>query len=71
MAKELSNTIYDVTVSEAVNHVLPMVLKIGTDQDDTVRETFVGELEKIILYYYKVKTDTKRRKGKLWDRTLY
>ncbi|KAI8148941.1 armadillo-type protein [Fennellomyces sp. T-0311] len=52
VAKELSNTIYEISVSEAVNYVLPMVLKIGTDPDDTVRETFVNELDKIIMFYY-------------------
>lgn len=41
-------------MSEAVNYVLPMVLKIGTDPDDAVRETFVSELDRIIMYYYKV-----------------
>lgn len=54
VAKELPNTIYEISVSEAVNYVLPIVLKIGTDPDDTVRETFVSELDKIIMYYYKV-----------------
>ncbi|KAG0170867.1 Serine/threonine-protein phosphatase 4 regulatory subunit 1 [Apophysomyces sp. BC1034] len=52
VAKELPNTIHEISVSEAVNYVLPMVLKIGNDPDDTVRETFVSELDKIILYYY-------------------
>ncbi|KAF7725695.1 hypothetical protein EC973_009412 [Apophysomyces ossiformis] len=52
VAKELPTTIHEISVSEAVNYVLPMVLKIGSDSDDTVRETFVSELDKIILYYY-------------------
>ncbi|KAI9028301.1 armadillo-type protein [Phycomyces nitens] len=51
-AKEISNIIHEIDVAEAVNYVLPMVLKIGIDPDDTVRETFASELDKIILYYY-------------------
>ncbi|KAI7878973.1 ARM repeat-containing protein [Lichtheimia hyalospora FSU 10163] len=52
VAKELPNTIYEISVSEAVNYVLPMVLKIAIDHDDTVRESFVSELDKIIMFYY-------------------
>ncbi|KAI9275586.1 armadillo-type protein [Phascolomyces articulosus] len=52
VAKELSNTIYEISVSEAVNYVLPMVLKICADPDDTVRETIISEFDKIIMYYY-------------------
>ncbi|KAI9499520.1 armadillo-type protein [Zychaea mexicana] len=52
VAKELSNTIYEISVSEAVNYVLPMVLKICTDPDDTVRETIISEFDKIMMYYY-------------------
>ena len=54
VAKELSNTIYEISVSEAVNYVLPMVLKICTDPDDTVRETIISEFDKIMMYYYTV-----------------
>ncbi|KAI9315825.1 armadillo-type protein [Dichotomocladium elegans] len=53
VAKELSNTINEISVSEAVNYVLPMVLKIAVDSDDAVRETFVNELDKVIMFYYK------------------
>ncbi|KAL0097887.1 armadillo-type protein, partial [Phycomyces blakesleeanus] len=34
-AKEISNIIHEIDVAEAVNYVLPMVLKIGIDPDDT------------------------------------
>ncbi|KAI8388520.1 armadillo-type protein [Radiomyces spectabilis] len=52
VAKELPTIIRDIDVEEAVKYVLPMVLKIATDRDDTVRETFISELDKIIMYYY-------------------
>lgn len=55
VAKELPNTIYEISVSEAVNYVLPMVLKIAIDHDDNVRESFVSELDKIIMFYYTVR----------------
>ncbi|KAI7849453.1 armadillo-type protein [Circinella umbellata] len=52
VAKELSNTIYEISVPEAVNYILPMILKICTDPDDTVRETIISEFDKIMMYYY-------------------
>ncbi|KAI7872459.1 armadillo-type protein [Spinellus fusiger] len=52
VAKELAHALPDISLTEAVEGVLPMALGIGTDTDDTVRETFASELDKIILYYY-------------------
>jgi hypothetical protein len=42
------------SILEAVNLALPMLQVLAKDVDDTVRETFVVELDKIIMYYYRV-----------------
>lgn len=42
------------SIPEAVELALPMVQALSKDVDDTVRETFVVELDKIIMYYYRV-----------------
>ncbi|KAI8336174.1 armadillo-type protein [Chlamydoabsidia padenii] len=52
VAKELPIALYEVDINEAVTEILPVVLKIAYDKDETVRETFVSELDKIIMYYY-------------------
>ncbi|KAG0192959.1 hypothetical protein DFQ28_006991 [Apophysomyces sp. BC1034] len=53
LVKELANTLQEVTIEEALQVIFPMVQELVTDADDTVRETFVSGLDKIILYFYK------------------
>jgi hypothetical protein len=54
VAKELPIAIQDVDIKEAVTDLLPLVLDVAYDEDDTVRETFINELDKIIMYFYLV-----------------
>lgn len=44
---------------EAVDVALPMLHALGNDVEDSVRETFVVELDKIIMYYYRVSFGTR------------
>ncbi|KAI8099944.1 armadillo-type protein [Halteromyces radiatus] len=52
VAKELPNALYEVDTNEAISEMLPVILKIAYDEDEAVRETFVSELDKIIMYFY-------------------
>lgn len=54
MTRELSNIIHDITLLDAVNIVLPIIMQLGKDQDDSVKEALAGELDKIIYFYYEV-----------------
>ncbi|OAD65174.1 hypothetical protein PHYBLDRAFT_184209 [Phycomyces blakesleeanus NRRL 1555(-)] len=53
LAKELAETLDEITVEQAVCDVLPMIHRVGTDPDETVREQLASELDKMIMYYYK------------------
>ncbi|GAA5815755.1 hypothetical protein MFLAVUS_009270 [Mucor flavus] len=52
VTRELSNTIHDISLLDAVNIVLPIIIQLGKDQDDSVKEALAGELDKIIYFYY-------------------
>ncbi|KAI9357464.1 armadillo-type protein [Pilaira anomala] len=52
VTRELSNIIHDITLLDAVNIVLPIIIQLGKDQDDSVKEALAGELDKIIYFYY-------------------
>lgn len=39
---------------EAIEDVLPIMDKLASDNDDTVKETFASELDQTLLYFYKV-----------------
>ncbi|KAI8384178.1 armadillo-type protein [Blakeslea trispora] len=53
LAKELPVALEEITLSEAIDDVLPIIDKLALDTDDTVRETFAGELDQVLLYFYK------------------
>ncbi|KAI9306791.1 armadillo-type protein [Cunninghamella echinulata] len=52
IAKELPIALYDVEIDEAIDDLLPLMLNVAYDEDESVRETFVSELDKMILYFY-------------------
>jgi hypothetical protein len=54
VARELPITLENMSLYEAVDIALPMLHTLGNDVEDSVRETFVVELDKIIMYYYRV-----------------
>ncbi|KAI9285389.1 armadillo-type protein [Umbelopsis sp. AD052] len=65
VARELPISLENMSTPEAVTLALPMVQALSKDVDDTVRETFVVELDKIIMYYYRnappiIDQDTRR-----------
>lgn len=54
LAKELPNALEELGTEASVQHVIPIMEKLSSDSDDTVRETFSSELDQILLYFYKV-----------------
>ncbi|RCI04857.1 hypothetical protein CU098_012459 [Rhizopus stolonifer] len=54
LAKELPRALEEITLSEAVEDVLPIMNRLAADNDDTVKETFASELDQALLYFYKV-----------------
>lgn len=58
MAKELLTALEEIGLTEAIEDVLPIVDKLAADSDETVKETFASELDRILLYFYKVKIKT-------------
>lgn len=55
VTKEISNTIHEIDLIDAVEKVLPVIASLGKDTDDSVKEALAGELDKIIYYYYEVR----------------
>ncbi|KAG1175286.1 hypothetical protein G6F70_000884 [Rhizopus microsporus] len=53
LAKELPNALEELGTEASVQHVIPIMEKLSSDSDDTVRETFSSELDQILLYFYK------------------
>ncbi|KAG2236492.1 hypothetical protein INT48_003283, partial [Thamnidium elegans] len=53
LAKELSSALEEISLSEAIEDVLPIMDKLASDPDDTVKETFASELDQTLLYFYK------------------
>lgn len=54
MTRELSNTIHEVSLADAVEKILPVIMQLSKDTDDSVKEALAGELDKIIYFYYEV-----------------
>ncbi|CAO3655028.1 unnamed protein product [Mucor hiemalis] len=53
LAKELSIALEEISLTEAIEDVLPIMDKLAADSDDTVKETFASELDQTLLYFYK------------------
>lgn len=52
VTKEISSTIHEIDLLDAVEKVLPVIALLGKDTDDSVKEALAGELDKIIYFYY-------------------
>ncbi|CAO3616526.1 unnamed protein product [Mucor hiemalis] len=52
VTKEISNTIHEIDLVDAVEKVLPVIAMLGKDTDDSIKEALAGELDKIIYFYY-------------------
>ncbi|KAI7893280.1 armadillo-type protein [Mucor mucedo] len=52
VTRELSNTIHSISLTDAVDKALPIIIELGKDTDDSVREALAGELDKVIYFYY-------------------
>jgi hypothetical protein len=55
VTKDLSNTIHEISLTDAVEVALPIIIQLGKDAEDSVREALAGELDKIMYFYYEVK----------------
>lgn len=54
VAKELPSALVELGIEEALEKVIPIMDKLASDPDDTVRETFASELDQTLLFFYKV-----------------
>lgn len=54
ITRDLSSTIQSITLEEALNTALPIIIQLGKDTEDSVREALASELDKIIYFYYEV-----------------
>lgn len=41
-------------MQDAVHTVLPIIVQLAKDTEDSVKEALAGELDKIMYYYYEV-----------------
>jgi hypothetical protein len=71
MAKELLSALEEIGLTEAIEDVLPIVDKLATDSDETVKETFASELDRILLYFYKVIPRISKCKNKLYTKLTF
>lgn len=55
MAKDLSSTLHEISLTDAVQVALPIIIQLSKDAEDSVREALAGELDKIMYFYYEVK----------------
>jgi hypothetical protein len=63
LAKELSSALEEISLTEAIEDVLPIMDKLASDIDDTVKETFASELDQTLLYFYKVPFFKQKKKS--------
>ncbi|GAN10190.1 protein phosphatase 4 regulatory subunit 1 [Mucor ambiguus] len=52
VTREISTLIHEISVQDAVDTVLPIIVKLAKDTEDSVKEALAGELDKIMYYYY-------------------
>ncbi|KAI9255493.1 armadillo-type protein [Sporodiniella umbellata] len=70
LAKELPIALEEMSIAEAVKHVLPIMDKLAYDMDDAVRETFSSELDQMLLYFYKNAPELFIRKEGVQEKTF-
>lgn len=52
VTKELSSIIHEISLNDAVNIALPIIIQLGKDTEDSVREALAAELDKVMYFYY-------------------
>jgi serine/threonine-protein phosphatase 4 regulatory subunit 1 len=55
MSRALPTYLKEVTPTEAVEYVLPLLGGLAIDEEERVKETFVGELLGIIWWFFTVR----------------
>lgn len=56
-------------MQDAVHTVLPIIVQLAKDTEDSVKEALAGELDKIMYYYYEVsggRSCYKQREEAVW-----
>lgn len=51
VTRELAATLYQISREEAVDQVVPVILALGKDTDDNVRETLASEFDKYMYFF--------------------
>ncbi|CAO3606909.1 unnamed protein product [Mucor fragilis] len=52
VTRDISALIHEISVQDAVHTVLPIIVQLAKDTEDSVKEALAGELDKIMYYYY-------------------
>ncbi|KAL9549431.1 hypothetical protein MBANPS3_005213 [Mucor bainieri] len=52
VTRDISTLIHEISVQDAVRIVLPIIVQLAKDTEDSVKEALAGELDKIMYYYY-------------------
>ncbi|KAI9476331.1 MAG: armadillo-type protein [Benjaminiella poitrasii] len=52
LMKEISEILYDISLQEAVEIALPIIIQISKDEEEAIKEKLAEELGKIMLFYY-------------------
>ena len=54
VTRDISTIIHEISVQDAVHIVLPIIIQLAKDTEDSVKEALAGELDKIMYYYFEV-----------------
>lgn len=54
VTRDISTIIHEISVQDAVHTVLPVIIQLAKDTEDSVKEALAGELDKIMYYYFEV-----------------
>ena len=54
VTRDILALIHEISVQDAVHVVLPIIVQLAKDTEDSVKEALAGELDKIMYYYYEV-----------------
>lgn len=64
VTRDISTIIHEISVQDAVHIVLPIIIQLAKDTEDSVKEALAGELDKIMYYYFEVNKMLQQKKKK-------
>lgn len=64
VTRDISTIIHEISVQDAVQTVLPIIIQLAKDTEDSVKEALAGELDKIMYYYFEVNKMLQQKKKK-------